>query len=257
MTGEPRSDLAPQEAAVAEVFAREWETIDPSSEFHESLGRAALRHVPAGAHILEIGVGPGFVPLQLQRELGCVAFGLDFLWGALESARRHAAATQAAVHLVRGSAFELPFREESFDAVMSFGLIEHYDRAGALRILEEHRRVCRPGGVVLVSTPSSLDFFHSLRRRWLGRDYPYYPERSLTPWALARELRRAGLETVAADGYAPLWGLRQIRAAHVFTAALYKTGILDRLRRTNDANLLSWVGGFTLQVARRPGPLLP
>lgn len=245
-------DVGSEEEAVCEAFSKDWTSAASSSDFHESLERAALRHVPSGARVLEVGVGPGYVPRRLARERGCRATGLDYLPAALESARSQAGAGEPRLDLVRGSAFSLPFAEASFDAVMSFGLVEHYDSLGSRRILAEHRRVCRPGGLVLVSTPSSLDIAHSLRRRWLGRAYPHHPERSYHPWSLGRELRKVGLELLASDGYAPLWGLRQARLAYPFTALLYKIGVLDRLGQSANPTLLAWLGGFTLQVARRP-----
>lgn len=243
---------ASAEQAVCGTFSGDWTNASMSSEFHDSLERAALRHVPMGARVLEVGVGPGYVPRRLARERGCRATGLDYLPAALVSARSLARGEDPLLNLVRGSAFCLPFAEACFDAVMSFGLVEHYDSAAGHTILAEHRRVCRPGGLVLVSVPSSLDIAHSLRRLWLGRSYPYYPERSYSPWALRRELCELGLEFVASDGYAPLWGLRQSRLAYPLTALLYKMGVLDRLGQSESSLVLAWLGGFTLQVTRRP-----
>lgn len=240
-----------QEASVCETFAADWRHADDSSDFHRSLEAAALRHVLPGSRVLEIGVGPAFVPLRLYADRGCHATGLDYLPEALIAAHARARAQSAPLDLVRGSALALPFRDESFDAVMSFGLIEHYDQTLARRMLAEHGRVSRRGGLVLVSVPSSLDLAHSLRRRWLGTRYPYYPERSLTPWRLAGEMRAVGLEPQVSDGYAPLWGLRQARFAYPITAALVKTGLLGQLEASSNPQLLSWFGGFTLQVARR------
>jgi hypothetical protein len=135
---------------------------------------------------------------------------------------------------------------------MSFGVIEHFEPARTRALLAEHVRVCRPGGLVIVSTPNSLDVCHTARKLILGARYPYFPERSYSPWGLAQELRRVGLRPVKADGYAPLWSLRQVRAAYPFTALLHKTGLLRAMSRLSSPGLLSWIGNMTLQVAVRP-----
>jgi hypothetical protein len=136
--------------------------------------------------------------------------------------------------------------------VMSFGLIEHFERERATALLREHRRVCRPGGLAIVSVPNALDLFHSMRKAMLGRRYPYFPERSYSPRALAKEVSAAGLEPIGVDGYAPLWGLRQVRLAYPLVAVLAKTGVLDRVSRITHSRALSCIGNMTLVIARRP-----
>jgi dolichol-phosphate mannosyltransferase len=52
---------------------------------------------------------------------------------------------------VRGSAFALPFKDDSFDCVISSQVIEHIPRDQAL--FDEMWRVLRPGGMLIVGTP--------------------------------------------------------------------------------------------------------
>jgi SAM-dependent methyltransferase len=158
----------------------------------------------------------------------------------------------ATLRLMIGSGFALPHPEGAFDAVMSFGVIEHFEPARTRVLLAEHARVCLPGGLVIVSTPNAFDLCHSARKLILGSRYPYHPERSYSPWGLAQELRRVGLRPVAADGYALLWSLRQIKAAYPLTALLHKTGLLRAFSRVSSPDLLSWMGNMTLQVAIKP-----
>jgi hypothetical protein len=55
------------------------------------------------------------------------------------------------LRFVRGDARLLPLHDASVDAVVSFETIEHFD--GQDRFLTEVRRVLRPGGCLIVSTP--------------------------------------------------------------------------------------------------------
>jgi len=55
------------------------------------------------------------------------------------------------IPVVRGSAFALPFRDNSFDCVISSQVIEHIPLDQVL--FDEMNRVLRPGGMLIVGTP--------------------------------------------------------------------------------------------------------
>lgn len=243
------------EADVTEHDGIEWKwCAQPGgSDFYDSLVRAVRRHTPRASLVLEIGVGAGYLLTRLNRDAGCVCVGLDILPSAIQASKGTAAAGGATLSLLRGTGFSLPIADSVFDVVMSHGVIEHYPPALARRMLAEHTRVCRPGGLVLVSVPNTLDLVHGLRRWWLGRRYAYYPERSYSPRTLARDLRASGLEVTGADGYAPLWSLRQAPSAYALVTLLHKTGLLKRASRLSSPLLLSMVGNLTMSVARKPG----
>jgi SAM-dependent methyltransferase len=229
-----------------------WSPQAGESEFHDSLVRAVLRQIPHNSRTLEIGVGNGYLLSQLAQRAACTGVGVDRLGGATTASQGTAAFWGASLQLVRGSGFALPFQDGAFDVVMSHGVIEHYSKARARDLLAEHARVCRPGGIVLVSTPNSLDLLHSVRRWWLGKRYCFFPERSYSLWALARELRRHGLTPTMADGYAPLWSLRQTRIAYPLVAILHKTGVLSAVATFSRPWLLSVLGSFVLLGSRKP-----
>jgi hypothetical protein len=134
---------------------------------------------------------------------------------------------------------------------MSHGVIEHFPERQARSMLTEHARVCRRGGLVIVSVPNSLDLVHSVRRSLLGRRYAFFPERSYSRWSLSRELHNVGLRPETADGYAPFWSLRQSGLAYPLVWVLHRTGLLDAVGRVSNPTLLSVFGNLTLVVARR------
>ena len=122
---------------------------------------AVRRFLPPGKRVLEGGCGMGHLVHALTCQ-GYRAVGLD-------NARR----TVSIVHesapeldILAGDVRSLPFLDESFDGYVSAGVIEHFwEGYGA--VLEEMRRVLRPGGFLFVSFPH-MSPLRRLKRR-LGR----------------------------------------------------------------------------------------
>jgi len=93
------------------------------------------------------------------------------------------------VRFAAGSSYELPFRDGAFDLVVSADVLYHRavtDDGGALA---ELRRVCRPGGVVLLNLPA---------HRWLTADHDraIHAARRYARRDLRRLATGAGLDVV-------------------------------------------------------------
>ncbi|MEE0864236.1 MAG: class I SAM-dependent methyltransferase [Alistipes sp.] len=87
----------------------------------------------------------------------------------------------------------LPFEDESFDFVVSFQVIEHI--ANDRRFVEEVRRVLRPGGKFIVSTPNRP--MSLTRNPWHVREYrPEQLTSLLSMFASVEELGVGGNERV-------------------------------------------------------------
>jgi len=100
-----------------------------------------------GDRILEVGVGTG-LSLPLYPE-GCEVTGIDISEPMLDRARaRLDALGREGVVLRRMDAHELKFPDASFDHVVAPYVISVV--AEPEREMREIRRVCRPGGTVLV-----------------------------------------------------------------------------------------------------------
>ena len=111
---------------------------------HDAVLRA-LRSCGAG-RILDGGCGTGLLAARVRREIGGeFVVGCDFSRGMLS----HAARRRDAAPLVQATALRLPFRDASFDAIVSTEAFHWFpDQAAALR---EFRRVVAPKGRILVS----------------------------------------------------------------------------------------------------------
>jgi SAM-dependent methyltransferase len=103
-----------------------------------------------GQTILDCGCGRGFY-LKMLRHLGTARlFGIDLELPYLRKARRNTADLPA-VLVSNASIYDLPFPDETFDAVLLSEILEHVDRD--VDALGEVRRVLKPGGLALLTVP--------------------------------------------------------------------------------------------------------
>ena len=99
--------------------------------------------VAAGEHVLDVAAGTGNAALAAARR-GCDVTACDYVPELLDHARRIAAAEGLALDVQEADAEALPFRDASFDVVLStFGVMFTPQPQLALA---EVLRVCRPGG---------------------------------------------------------------------------------------------------------------
>src|ERR1700684_1404153 len=89
--------------------------------------------------VLDAGCGSSLIVQSLNNVIG-----MDFNFAKLRFLRRYQ------IPLVNASAFALPFKDGSFDCVISSQVIEHirYDES----IFSEMCRVLRPGGIIILVT---------------------------------------------------------------------------------------------------------
>lgn len=96
-----------------------------------------------GKKILEIGVGAGTDHLQWARA-GAESYGVDLTDQAIETTRAHLKSHGLKSNLQRIDAEQLPFDDETFDLVYSWGVIHHSEHPD--KIIAEIRRVLKPNG---------------------------------------------------------------------------------------------------------------
>jgi ubiquinone/menaquinone biosynthesis C-methylase UbiE len=96
-----------------------------------------------GRKILEIGVGAGTDHLQWARA-GAVCHGVDLTDAAIEMTRERLALYGFDSQLQRADAERVPFEDEIFDLVYSWGVIHHSERPS--KIIEQIHRVLKKSG---------------------------------------------------------------------------------------------------------------
>jgi ubiquinone/menaquinone biosynthesis C-methylase UbiE len=100
----------------------------------------------AGKRVLEVGVGAGTDHLQWARS-GAECYGVDLTEAALEVTKTRFALYGLSSSLKRLDAETLPFPDQDFDVVYSWGVIHHSEKPEF--IVSEIRRVLKPGGVFI------------------------------------------------------------------------------------------------------------
>lgn len=140
-----------------------------------------------GGHLLDVGCAAGGFIRELRRLGGWHVQGVEINAKAACFARQ-----QLGLDVFCGQLTDARFPSDSFDIVTMWDVLEHMH--DPLATVKEVRRILRPGGVFLSSTPNanSLDA-KIFGRYWIGFDFPrhLYVFSSST---LAALLLKAGLE---------------------------------------------------------------
>ncbi len=188
--------------------AEEAETYDAMdhSEVNEAFVQRFLE-LGGGGRVLDVGCGPGHVPLLLVALDPTVeVVGVDLSREMLRIAEEHRAVSPhgGRVSFRLGDAKALPFPDASFDAVMSNTILHHVP--DPVPFLRECGRVLRPGGALLVRDlfrPASEAEVDALVARHAAAAPPRARElfraslcAALTPDELREAAREAGLAEV-------------------------------------------------------------
>ncbi len=106
------------------------------------------RSLVAGLDVLDVASGEGYGSALLAQVARSVV-GVEYSGPTVRAAVGNF--PRANLRFVQADARALPFADACVDAVVSFETIEHFDRQDAF--LREVRRVLRPDGSFIVSTP--------------------------------------------------------------------------------------------------------
>ncbi len=167
----------------------QWATYRP---VHDAV-LGALR-ARALASVLDLGCGTGQLLRRMADELpACRLVGCDYSPGMLAHAAARLRAAPSAPALVRGDASHLPFRNGSFDAVVSTEAFHWFPDHHAA--LAELARILVPGGTLLLGFVNPpLAVIGDVAR--LGSRLFGAPLHWPTPAALRRALEHTGFTVV-------------------------------------------------------------
>jgi SAM-dependent methyltransferase len=209
------------------------------------------RYSPVPApRILDVGCGTG--GMSAAYATAGPSVGVDTAPEAAEFC------TRRGLPMLLASGAELPIRDRSFDVVSALDVIEHIDDEEG--VLREMFRVCRPGGLLLLTVPA----FNFL---WSKHDDLNHHKRRYIRSQLAACVKKAGFEPLVLSYYnallLPAAVLRKFvlrfdnngTACHLERVPAPVNGLFRRIL-TMERPLLAHVelpvGASLICVARRP-----
>jgi demethylmenaquinone methyltransferase / 2-methoxy-6-polyprenyl-1,4-benzoquinol methylase len=184
-----------------------------------------LAKVRDGEAILEVATGTGAQLVSLaQRNLSGRTVGIELAEGMLaETARRLRAAGLTSVELMRGSALQLPFDDESFDLLVNGYMLDLLGREDIPQALAEFKRVLRPTGRLVLSNMTKGE-----RRRHRVWDWLYARGINLT----------ANCRGVLAGPVLAEQGFTEIHREYM-TQMLFPTEIVTARKQAGESERLS------------------
>lgn len=125
-----------------ETFIQNRDTIDHLHRY------AIAMEYTAGKTILDIASGEGY-GTSLMSQTAAFAYGVDIDADAIARARTKY--VRPNLEFREGRADAIPLEDHSVDVLISFETLEHHDKHQEMML--EVRRVLKPGGLMLISTP--------------------------------------------------------------------------------------------------------
>ena len=152
--------------------------------------------------ILEGGCGMGTWVYNLRLK-GHDVIGVDYMDSTIEKLRKY----DASLPVFQGDVNNLDFPDDSFDAYISLGVIEHFQE-GPQKALSEAYRILRPGGIAFITVPylnvlrrlithPMRDLFFLIRKA--GGKKKYFWEYRYTKEELSNFIERSGFEIIDID----------------------------------------------------------
>ena len=158
------------EGVVARWYARIRNSGSQVEEYRKQAARLTAS-LPAGADVLEVAPGPGYMAIEMARTRRIHVTGLDISRSFVKIASENAIQAAVSADFRQGDAASLPFDAESFDLVVCQAAFKNFMRPGGA--LAEMHRVLRTGGGAVIQDmsrdASHADIDQEVTKMELGR----------------------------------------------------------------------------------------
>jgi ubiquinone/menaquinone biosynthesis C-methylase UbiE len=198
------------------VVARWYAGIRHSGSQVAEYRKQALRltaGLPAGADVLEVAPGPGYLGIEMARIGRIHVTGLDISRSFVEIAGENVKQAAVKADFRQGDAAQMPFDAESFDLVVCQAAFKNFTRPRSA--LAEMHRVLRTGGTAVIQDMSSdashADIEREVKRMGLG-------------W-LSSFMTKTTLEMLRRRAYSPAKFKRLVAESPFLTCDIQTEGI--------------------------------
>jgi ubiquinone/menaquinone biosynthesis C-methylase UbiE len=121
-----------------------------------------LAHVQDGETLLDVATGTGLILAQLARQNPHgLSAGIDISEGMLAKAREKLTGVVDCVELKTGSAFAIPYADQTFDLLTNGYMFDLMPFDEMPKILAEFKRVLKPGGRLVLTNMTLGERFGS------------------------------------------------------------------------------------------------
>jgi ubiquinone/menaquinone biosynthesis C-methylase UbiE len=200
------------EGAVARWYAKLRNTSPQMAEYRRQAAHLT-DGLAAGAKVLEVAPGPGYLAIEMARLGRIQVTGLDISHTFVQIAGENARQGGVSIDFHEGDAADMPFEAESFDLIVCQAAFKNFMHPASA--LDEMYRVLRGGGTAVIQDMSDqashADIEHEVRRMELG-------------W-LSTFTTKATLEMLRRRAYSPARFERLAAESKFGTSVIHTEGI--------------------------------
>lgn len=152
--------------------------------------------------VLDVGCGFGWAELLFSKHHPKKMIGMDYSEECLSIARKF---KHPSYSFKVGNALELPFKDNTFDTVMTWEVLEHIPKHTEERMFSELYRVLKPGGHLFLSTQHRSFFSTVLDPAWWLVGHRHYSQNNIREFA-----KKSGFtvnELYAKGGFFAIFGI--------------------------------------------------
>ena len=200
------------EGAVARWYARLRSSGNQLEQYRKQAAQLT-DGLPAGAKVLEVAPGPGYLSIEMARLERVQVTGLDISHTFVQIASENARQAGVDIDFQQGDAAVMPFDAESFDLIVCQAAFKNFMEPASA--LDEMYRVLHRGGTAVIQDMSSeashADIEREVRKMQLG-------------W-LSSFTTKATLEMLRRRAYSPARFQRLAAESAFKTCEIKKDGI--------------------------------
>jgi SAM-dependent methyltransferase len=250
LSTEALGQLAGSENLEDDIALCKYQTIEPYF----------LKYLPKNERVLEAGCGRGRWVFYLRR-LGYDIVGIDIAQSDIAFALKH----DPSIPISTANVLHTIFPDQSFGAVISLGVVEHFE-TGPREAFGEVLRVLKPNGVFLVTVPTQnllrialvnrlKDLQNSLRK--LRKEELAFEEYRYARREFGGLLRQSGFHIIdiAQDDFVPPKNMGLYADSRFFQhpSRMWELNFTGRMMRSFLGTISPWlICSGTLWVCRKP-----